>query len=337
MTKIREVIDHLESFAPRVYQESYDNSGFLVGSKDWEVQGVLVSLDVTEEILDEAISKKCNLIVAHHPLIFKGLKQITEDHWIGRCVRKAVKHDISIYAIHTNLDNVLTNGVNGRISDRLGLVNTEVLSPKFTMLEFELLVPELLRSEVEAKISALSCNSVTTAEVDSIQQGRYFVVKGIAAPHQKGQILSEVAQFGLYPTFSETHLPDKNIGSGLIGELELPMTESDFLGLLKKQMNTEVIRHSGLLGKSISKVAICGGAGAFLLGTAIGRGADVFITGDFKYHEFFEANKKIVIADIGHYESEQFTINLLFDLLSQKFSTFALHYTKVITNPVNYY
>ena len=264
MTRISEVLQYLETIAPLSLQEDYDNAGLITGSKEWEVQGVLTCLDSTEDVVEEAISLGCNVIVAHHPIIFRGLKRITDEHYVQRVVSKAIKHDIAIYAIHTNLDNVFNHGVNSKICDRLNLRNRTILNPK-------------------------DANDVS------------------------------------------------NIGSGMIGELELEMDEIDFLALLKERMKINQIKHTSLIGNKIKRVALCGGSGSFLLNMAIRSGADIFITSDFKYHEFFDADGHLIIADIGHYESEFFTIELLFELLREKFSTFALHFTKVNTNPVNYY
>jgi len=264
MTKIQEVTDFLEEIAPLHYQESYDNAGLIYGDPDEEVKGILVSLDLTEAVLEEAIETGCNVVVSHHPIIFKGIKKF-RGHYVDRVVAMAIKNDIAIYAIHTNLDNVLDNGVNGKIAEKIGLVRSQILDSKIALNE----------------------------------NGR--------------------------------------VGSGVIGELHKAITGKEFLDHLKSSMDLKVLKHTQLLEGKVKKVAVCGGSGSFLLKTAVRAGADVFITSDFKYHEFFDADGKIVIIDIGHYESEQFTINLLYDLLSKKFRKFAARCTKVNTNPVNYY
>jgi dinuclear metal center YbgI/SA1388 family protein len=263
--KIRELIDFMESHAPLKYQEKYDNSGLIVGNADMEISGVMICLDSTEEVIDDAISRGCNLVIAHHPIIFTGIKKLTGKTYIGRTVIRAIKNDVAIYAMHTNLDNLLEGGVSERIAKRIGLKNLEILDPKMT-----------------------------------------FLTEGI------------------------------NVGTGIIGYTPSAFDEMDFLKEVKKQMNTKVIRYTRLLDKPVNKVAVCGGACSFLLRTAIMQGADMFITADFKYHEFFDAEDKLVIADIGHYESEQFTIELIHDLITKNFSTFAAHFTKVVTNPINY-
>ena len=265
MSTIRDVIEQLEQIAPRKFQESYDNAGLIVGKEEWEVTGILVALDSTEAIIQEAKSLGCNLVIAHHPIIFKGLKQINGKHYVERTVIQAIKNDIAVYAIHTNLDNVFYQGVNQKIGQKIGLINMEILAPK----------------------------------------------KGLIHESQV-------------------------VGSGIIGEFTQPVETSYFLTRLKERMKVNVIRHTLLLKHKIQKVAVCGGAGSFLVRTAIAKGADIFVSADFKYHEFFEANDQIIIADIGHYESEQFTIELLTQILSDKFSIFAVHSTKLCTNPVYY-
>ena len=263
--RIRELTGFLESIAPLNYQENYDNAGLICGNWDTEIQGILIALDSTEAIVEEAIAKKCNLIVAHHPIVFRGLKRFNGSNYVERTVIKAIKNDIAIYAIHTNLDNVFIKGVNEKIAEKIGLTGTSILAPK----------------------------------------------PGVVNPEQ-------------------------TIGAGIVGTLRNPMEETYFLEFLKKTMQTGCVRYTALLNKPVSRIAVCGGSGSFLLAAAIEEKADVFITGDFKYHEFFDAENKIIIADIGHFESEQFTIELLYELISGKFSNFALHCTEVVTNPVKY-
>lgn len=262
MATIRDVCTYLETIAPLSRQEAYDNSGLLVGRYEDEVKGVLVSLDCTEEILDEAIQKGCNLVVSHHPVIFSGLKQLIGQDITQRIVMQALKAGINLYAIHTNLDNTLSSGVNERIAKQLGLKNISVLRP--------------LES-------------------------------------------------------------DKNLGAGGLGFLETPLEELDFLNFVQQQMKARMIRHTAFTGNKIEKVAICGGSGSFLLFDALKSGAQAFITSDFKYHQFFDADNRILIADIGHFEGEQFTIPLLQELISQKFPNFAAHCTEITTNPVQYH
>jgi len=341
MYRVVDIQRVLEKVAPPQYQESYDNSGLLIGDADMNVKGVLISLDLTEAVLEEAIQKGCNMVVSHHPLIFKGLKSINSSHWIGRCVQKAVKNDIAVYAIHTNLDNVLTQGVNGKIADRIGLVNREVLLPKKGNLSFSVKAPALLKREVVEAVKSIHPQSLYVHEgfVNPMTDGKgdYFDCSGVVLPHAKKELQRVLADFSVEPVFQLNEYLDSGLGAGLTGELELPVPEREFLDFLKKRLNTPLIRHTQLLGKSVSRVAVCGGAGSFLLNRARAAGADVFITGDFKYHDFFEADNRILVADVGHFESEQYTIELIFDILKDNFSTFALHCTKVNTNPINYY
>ena len=338
MTQIKEVISVLESIAPPQYQESYDNSGLLIGNKNAEVKGVLVCLDSTEAIVDEAMELGCNLIIAHHPLIFKGLKKIDPNHWIGRVVIKAIKHDIAIYAIHTNLDNVLQNGVNAKIAEKLGLTNTKILMPSKSTLSFSIKSPVLLKNEVLAAVESIQPLNYRHLEATNGIDSKSIVdISGEIAPHQKGQLTYALGELRITASFNEIKDRHPGLGAGLFGELELPLPEKNFLNLLKTEFKTAVVRHTELLKKSVLKVAVCGGSGAFLLPVAIRAGADVFVTGDFKYHDFFEADKKILVADIGHFESEQYTIELIIDIVKDNFSTFALHYTQVDTNPVKYF
>ena len=260
--KIKQITNFLESYAPLSYQESYDNCGLIVGDAKAEVKGALITLDCTEAVIDEAIATGCNLVIAHHPIIFSGLKKLNGSNYIERTVIKAIKNNIAIYAIHTNLDNV-HNGVNAKIAEKLGLINCKVLS---------------LKQEVNSDL----------------------------------------------------------VGLGIIGELKTPVNTEVFLESLKTKMQTKCIRHTLIVKEKIQRVAVCGGSGSFLLKNAKAAKADVFITADFKYHEFFDSENKIVIADIGHYESEQFTKDLIYDLLVKNFTKFAVRLSKVNTNPIKY-
>jgi len=255
----------LDEIAPPQYQESYDNSGHLVGNPDDEITAVLVSLDATEAVVDEAAAIGANVIVSHHPIIFGGIKSLTGANYVQRTVRNAIKNDINLIAVHTNLDNVTRHGVNTRLASLLELKEVSLLRPKSNLQDTE-----------------------------------------------------------------------QPIGSGAIGQLSEPMSERDFLAYLKSRLALNVIKHTPLLERQIHRVALCGGSGRFLLEDAKQAGADIFISSDFKYHEFFDADNQIVIADIGHYESERHTIDLIHEILTNKFSNFASHYTKVNTNPVNY-
>jgi dinuclear metal center YbgI/SA1388 family protein len=363
--KIQEITSFLESVAPPSLQESYDNAGLLTGNSNWECTGIICTLDATEEVVLEAIEKKCNLIVAHHPIIFGGLRKITGKNYVEKTIITAIKNDIAIYAIHTNLDNVL-HGVNAAIADKLGLVNRNILQPKNeTLKKLFTFVPVEQVEKVRSAIFAAGAGHISNyseCSFNSPGQGTFKPGEGtdpftgkIGERHTEDEVKMEmifpawlenkvvIAMIAAHPyeevAYDIIALDNKNqgIGSGLVGELPESLAEKAFLALLKEKFDLSVIRHTPLLNKQVKKIALCGGAGSFLIGTAVATGADFYITGDIKYHEFFDANGRLVIADIGHFESEQFTIDLLFDLLSQKFLTFAVQKTGVKTNPVHYF
>jgi dinuclear metal center YbgI/SA1388 family protein len=363
-TKIKDVASCLEATAPRALQEAYDNSGLLTGNPDAAVTSILVSLDCTEDVIEEAMALGSNLVVAHHPIIFKGLKKLTGQTYVERTIIKAIRHDIAIYCSHTNLDNVY-NGVNRKIAERLELVNTRILSMKHDTL-----------AKLVTFVPAAHLEKVTNAlhEAGAGQVGNYkncsFQVSGIGVfePNEKAnpaigkqghlEKVDEVRIEVLLPTWLEGVVIDalrkshpyeevayylsrvanqnQEAGAGLIGETKNPEELIAFLERLKRQMNAKVVRHTAPIGKPIKTVAVCGGAGSFLLGEAISQSADVFVSADFKYHEFFDADGKIMIADIGHYESEQFTTELFKEVLSKKFPTFAINFSKSVTNPISY-
>ena len=349
--KIRKLINFLEKIAPPSYQESYDNSGLIVGNANEKITGVLICLDSTEEVINEAIEKKCNLIVAHHPIVFRGIKKLTGKNYVERVIIKAIQYNIAIYAIHTNLDNMYHNGVNAKIAKKLTLINTRILSPKQKVKKLFTFVPISHSDKVRKALFKAGAGSVSNTKQLS------YATVGMGTGEKIGQ--AEVKIEVLFPSALQNKIvrsllvahPYKTVpydivaientnlevGSGMIGTLKKPIPEKAFLRHLKKRMKTNCIRHTQILGKPIRKVALCGGAGGFLLKSAIAQGADIFITADYKYHEFFDADGKIIIADIGHFESEQFTIKLLYKLIKNKFSTFAAHCTKVNTNPVRYF
>lgn len=361
---VGEVIGWIEETAPVALQESYDNAGLLVGDRAMPVSGVLISLDITEEVIEEAILHNCNLIISHHPLIFKGLKKLTGQNYVQRCVIKAVKNDVAIYAAHTNIDNVL-KGVNGKIADIIGLTNRSILSPKNdSLVKLVTFVP---KAELEAVRDALftagagsignydSCsfNTAGTGTFRANEQANPFV-GGIGNLHNEQEIRLEVilpayltrsATAALYrshpyeePAFDIIPLLNSwnSVGAGIVGELEQEMDELDFLQKIKEIFAVDVVRHTNLLGKKIKRVAVCGGSGSSFLGNAKAHKADVFISGDFKYHEFFDAEDQILIADIGHYESEQYTKEVFYEIITKKIANFAVRISEVKTNPINY-
>lgn len=362
--KIKEIIAHIESIAPLAYQESYDNSGLLCGDSYAEAKAALVTLDCTEEVLDEAIASGCNLIIAHHPIIFSGLKKITGKNYVERVIIKAIKNDIAIYAAHTNLDNVHT-GVNVQIASKIGLSNTRMLSPKtgylrklitFCPIDKAEQVRQALFEAGAGHIGNYDECSFNTEGFGTFRAGdgayphvgekgkqhteREIKVETIYTIERESAIVSALIKAHPYEEVAYDLVPLANghsrVGSGMVGELAVAEEEIAFLKRLKGVMQTECVRYTRPTGKKVKKVAICGGSGSFLLSDAIGAGAEVFVTSDLKYHQFFDAENKIVIADVGHYESEQFTKQLFYDLLTKKFPIFAVHLSKINTNPINY-
>ena len=362
--KISEIISLLESVAHPSLQEPYDNAGLITGDPKKECTGIMCTLDATDEVVLDAIANNCNLVVAHHPIIFGGLKRVNADHYVGRTIIAAVKHDVAIYAIHTNLDNV-GQGVNGKIAHVLGLQNLRVLAPKpQTLKKLYTFVPAAQAGQVRAAIFSAGAGNIgqySECSFNSPGTGTFTAAMGASPfvgapgkPHQEDEIRIEVVlpsflehkvveamrsahpyeevAFDVVP-LSNTH---PAIGAGMTGELPEALPEPAFLELLKRLFHVPVVRHTRLRDKPVKQVALCGGAGSFLISKALAAGADFYISADIKYHEFFEANDRIVIADIGHYESEQFTTDLLQELLAEKFPTFAVLKTGVRTNPVHY-
>ncbi|MHA4808182.1 Nif3-like dinuclear metal center hexameric protein [Flavitalea flava] len=372
--QISAVLSHLESIAPPAYQESYDNAGLLTGSGSWECTGILVTLDATEAVIKEAIARHCNLVVAHHPIIFGGLKKITGRNYVEKTVITAIKNDIAIFAIHTNLDHTFPIGVNGRMAERLGLVNTRPLSSREAILQK--LVCYVPATHLEAVRNALfgagagqignysecSFSAEGTGTFRGDDQTHPFAGEPGLRHHEKEVrvevILPSFKSRGVVAEMLKAHPYEEvaydlinlanshpRVGAGLIGELSEETGEEAFLAIIRESFRVPVIRHTRLNGRPVKKVALCGGAGSFLISNALAAEADFYITSDVKYHEFFDANDRLVIADIGHYESEQFTVDLLFDLLHEKFPghlrekspTFAILKSETITNPVNYF
>ena len=365
MTKIKDICNFLESFAPLPLQESYDNAGLILGDRNAELKGILVTLDVTEDVINEAVKKECGLVVAHHPIVFSGLKKITGKNYVERTLLKAIKNDIAIYAAHTNLDSV-TGGVNGKICEKLGLEKCRILQPTEGMLKkLTSFVPVKHAEKVREAVFAAGAGNIGNYDSCSFNahgQGTFrandsatpFVGESgkqhyeneirfetIFPAYLQKQVISALLNAHPYEEVAYDIYPLENkfdqIGMGMIGTLPKEIEATEFLTQLKETFGTGVIRHTALLGKKVSKIAVCGGAGSFLLNRAISAGADFFVTGDFKYHQFFDAENKIIIADIGHFESEQFTKELFYELLTKNFSKFAVHLSEVDTNPVFYF
>jgi dinuclear metal center YbgI/SA1388 family protein len=362
--KVKDITAVIASFAPLQYQESYDNAGLLFGSADWEVKGVLLTLDTTEEVLDEAIARGCNLVIAHHPIVFGGLKKINGNNYVERVAIKAIKNDIAVYAAHTNLDNV-RNGVSEMMAKQLDLQNTRVLSPKRELLrKLYTFVPNADAEKVRTALFAAGAGHIGGySECSFNGEGTGTFKAGTGAQPYVGEIgtrhsEAETKLEVIFPVYLEQNVikallsshpyeevaydimklenEGTQVGSGLIGELRQPMDEIAFLQFVKQQFKTGCVRYTPLRGKPVKRVALCGGAGSFLLKRAIGAGADAYISADFKYHEFFDAENQLIIADVGHFESEQFTVDLFFHILTEKFPNFAPLKSTIRTNPVNY-
>lgn len=363
--RVKDITDYLEEIAPLKYQESYDNSGLIVGSPHDQVNKILISLDCTEEVVQEAIDKGCDLIVSHHPIVFKGLKRFNNSNYVERTVIKAIKNNIALYAIHTNLDNVL-GGVSSKIAEKLSLLSPAILSPKSGLLKK--LIVYVPRAHVETVRTALfeaGAGAIGDYDECSYNTAGYGTFKPLEGANPAiGEIglqerVEETKIEVVFPAYLERKIivsmlaahpyevvaydvfslenTLQTVGSGIIGNLEMPMDGLAFLAYLKDRLQLSVIRHSELLDKPIQRVAVCGGAGGFLLNEAKKSGADIFVTADYKYHEFFDAEKSIVIADIGHFESEQFTQELLLDIITKKFANFAVLISEIDTNPIKYY
>ncbi len=362
---INNIISEIELIAELAYQEDYDNSGLITGQKDWTSSGVLFSLDCTEDIVEEAILLNCNLIVAHHPIIFSGLKKLNGNNYIERTVIKAIKNDIAIYACHTNMDNV-AQGVNKKIADRLGLINTSILcARKGVLKKLVTYVPETYHQKVldalfdsgAGQIGNYSNCSFNTSGLGTFKgskQSKPFIGKQNELSREKEIKIETVFEsalenklinalklahpyeevaFDIYQ-LQNTH---PNIGSGMIGYLKKPLKEEEFLKFVKKTFKSNCIKHTAKTGNMIGKIAFCGGSGRFLLNDAIKSGAHAYITADFKYHEFFDVDKNLILIDVGHFESEQFTPEIFYDIIQNKFPTFAIHLSKINTNPIKYF
>ncbi|MFI5221194.1 MAG: Nif3-like dinuclear metal center hexameric protein [Bacteroidia bacterium] len=363
--KIKDLTSYLEKIAPLGYQESYDNAGLLTGNKDSVIDNVLITLDCTEEVIDEAITSKCKLVIAHHPIIFKGLKKLTGSNYVERTVIKAVKNEIALYAIHTNLDNV-HNGVNRRICDKLGFKNLKILAPKSDLLKkLVVYVPVAHLDKVKKALFDVGAGNIGNYSECSFsvegtgtflgnENSNPFAGKKGKTSYEKEMRLETIFPSHLeeklvmalikshpyeepaYDIFALENVLNR-VGAGLIGELDKELSKDKFLHHLKSKLNLKQIRFTETTKTTIRKVAVCGGSGSFLLKNALAQQADAFVTADFKYHDFFDAEKRLLVADVGHYESEIFTKELLRDLILEKFPTFAVLLSKINTNPVNYF
>ena len=362
--KIKEIISVLEEMAPLVYAEDFDNVGLLVGDKNSEATGVLVCHDALESVIEEAIDKKCNLVVCFHPILFTGLKKITGKNYVERAIIKAIKNDIAIYAVHTALDNH-QDGVNKIFSDALGLTNTKILIPKSNFIRklITYTIPENCEQLRNALFDAGAGNigNYENCSFNSKGIGTYMgnensnpeigerfefmeteeiKIEVTFEKHLENKILKALLKNHVYEEVAyeiyDLQNKNQNIGLGMIGELPVAMDEKDFLQFVKNKMQADGIRHSTLLGKPIKKVAVLGGSGSFAIKNAIQAGADAFLTADLKYHQFYEAENQLILADIGHFESERYTKNYIVDFLRKKILNFAIVLSEENTNPVKY-
>ena len=362
--KIKEIVSALERFAPLPLQDGFDNAGLQIGLTDAEATGALLCLDVTEAVLDEAIALGYNLVIAHHPLLFKGCKSITGRDYVERCILKAIKNDIVIYAAHTNMDNAW-GGVNFKIAEKLGLKNVRVLEPKEeALVKLVTYVPVAQAEEVRNVLFAAGCGCIGRYDSCSYnvegsgtfraQEGTHPYCGAVGELHTEAEVRIETIvpayrkaeavrallkvhpyeepAFDLYPLQNTW----QQAGAGVIGELEKPETELEFLKRVKKTFEVECLRHNKLMGREIQTVALCGGAGAFLLPLAIRQRADVFLTGEIKYHEFFGHEGEILLAETGHYESEQYTKEIFYTIIRDLFPSLDVQQTRVNTNPIKY-
>ena len=362
--KIKEIVNALEMFAPLPLQDGFDNAGLQVGLTDAEATGALLCLDVTEAIVDEAITLGYNLIVSHHPLIFRGYKSITGKDYVERCIMKAIKNDIVIFSMHTNLDNA-PQGVNYKIAEKIGLKNVQILEPKTeSLLKLVTFVPTDRVQGVREALFAAGCGCIGNYDCCSYNlqgKGTFRAGEGtnpycgkIGELHEEDEVRVET----ILPVFRKNAVeqaliaahpyeepaydfyPLKNewyqAGAGVIGELTEPETETDFLKRIKKTFEVGCVKHNRLNGRLIQKVALCGGAGAFLLPKAVAQRADVFITGEVKYHDYFYYENSILVAEIGHYESEQYTKEIFYSIIKDLFPTLDVEMTRVNTNPIKY-
>lgn len=362
--KIKEIVSALERFAPLPLQDGFDNAGLQIGLTDAEATGALLCLDVTESVLDEAIASGCNLVIAHHPLLFKGYKSITGKDYVERCILKAIRNDLVIYAAHTNLDNA-AGGVNFKIAEKIGLNNLRVLAPKeSSLLKLVVFVPFAHADTVREALFTAGCGhignySACSYQVEGIgsfraEEGATPFCGSVGKLHREDEMRIETIlpafrqgaairallaahpyeapAFDLYPlqnSWSEA-------GAGMIGELDKPEEALDLLQRIKQLFQVACIKHNNHLMKPIKRVALCGGSGGFLLQQAIRSGADLFLTGEIKYHDFLGHEAEILMAEIGHYESEQYTTEIFYSIIRDQFPTLLLQQSRAGTNPIKY-
>lgn len=362
--KIKEILAVLEEMAPLAYAEDFDNVGLLTGNADATTSGILVCHDALESVIDEAIAKSCNLVVCFHPILFSGLKKITGANYVERAIIKAIKNDIAIYAVHTALDNH-QHGVNRIFAEAIGLKDIKILVPKshFIRKLITYTTPENAEQVRQALFEAgagtignydnCSFNSEgfstyqgnensnpTVGNIGELTQTNEVKIEVTFEKHLENKILKALFVNHIYEEIAyeiyELQNQHQNIGLGAIGTLENPMDEINFLQHVKDKMQSPAIRHSDFTGKKIAKVAVLGGSGSFAIKNAIKAGADAYLTADLKYHNFYEAENQLLLADIGHFESERYTKNYIVDFLQKKIPNFAIVLSELNTNPVKY-
>ena len=364
LVKIKDIADALEMFAPLPLQDGFDNAGLQIGLTEAEVAGVLLCLDVTEAVVDEAVASGCNLIVSHHPLIFSPLKRITGSNYIERCVIKALANGIAIYSAHTNIDNA-PGGVNYRIAEKLGLQNVRILVPKEdALLKLAVYVPVSAADAVRSALFAAGCGNIGNydscsyniegfgtfkandgcnpfcGKVGELHREQEVRIETVLPSYLKNKVISALLKVHPYeePAYDIYSLKNSwdGVGSGVIGELPVDCDEMELLQRVKDNFNVGSVRHTPLLGKRVKRVALCGGAGGSFAGAAMAAGADVYITGEARYHDLFNYTGKMLMAVIGHYESEQYTMDIFKEIIQKACPSVNVTVTTVDTNPVNY-
>jgi dinuclear metal center YbgI/SA1388 family protein len=362
---VKEIIQAIEKIAPLSYQEDYDNAGLIIGNADAEIHGILLCLDTTEDVIQEAIDKKCNLIVAHHPIIFKGLKKLNGKNYVERTVIKAIQNNLNIYVAHTNLDNVLHQGVSQRMALKMGLENLKILAPKSQLLnKINVYAPihhvepvkaamfaaggGVIGNYSECSFDIQGTGSFKGNEFSNPQLGEKnkresveeIKIEMIVPSYLNDKIITAARMAHFYEEMPFEIIPLQNqnqeVGSGMIGEFKEAMPVELFLDLLKTNFNLQVIKHTAY-NQAIKKVAVCGGSGSFLTKVAMSQKADAYVTSDIKYHEFFDSENQMLLCDIGHYESEISTLDIFYEIIQEKKPNFAVIFCNTNTNPVKYY
>lgn len=363
--KLSEITSAIEEIAPLSLQESYDNAGLITGNHNMDIDSALLCIDITEDVINEAITKKCNLIISHHPLIFKGLKKVTGDNYIERCIILAIKNDIALYSAHTNLDAIY-NGVSKKMSEKLNLTNCRILDSSSHKLCKIVCFCPIGQSSLDVKAAMFragageignysNCSFSTegqgsfkgnnnskpyVGEKNIIHFEKEERIEVIAPRHLINNIICEMLKAHPYEEVAYDIINIENtnpyIGFGMIGELNEEVNTKEFIHSLKDIFNCKSIKHTNIYKEKIKKIAVCGGSGSSLINRAMSQNADIYITGDIKYHDYFNTENKLTIVDIGHYESEQYTKDIFYEIVTKKLPKFAVRFSDINTNPINY-